>query len=140
MPAVDRPRGHDLNEGKPDRSPKRRTAALAFHHDFIGLPRGSSFRTLPDHETKLDGVAAKMKANARLKAQLGGACDQTGAAEFNERLALRRAQAAKAYLVGKGIDAARFEIQSYGFDWARVRADKGKSEGANRRVQVWLHE
>jgi|GEM_PF-2307058 len=93
----------------------------------------------PDHKIKLDGIAAKMKANVALKAQLGGAADLTGNAEFNKQLSLKRAETARDYLVGKGIDAGRLEVQSYSFDWARVQTEEGKSEGKNRRVQVWLH-
>jgi OOP family OmpA-OmpF porin len=92
----------------------------------------------PDHKTKLDGVVTKMKATATLKVQLGGACDHTGDEKFNQALSLKRAEAARDYLVGKGIAAARIEVQSYSFDWARVEADKGKSEAKNRRVQVLL--
>ena len=92
----------------------------------------------PDHETKLDGIVTKMKANVALKAQLGGAADLTGDAKFNQALSLKRARAARNYLVAKGIDAGRLEVQSYGADWARVEAEPGQSEGKNRRVQIWL--
>jgi outer membrane protein OmpA-like peptidoglycan-associated protein len=93
----------------------------------------------PDHKTKLDSVATKMKGNVALKCQLGGAADLTGDAAFNQALSLKRAQAARDYLVSKGIDAGRIELQSYGADWARAREDPGVSEGKNRRVQIWLH-
>ena len=59
----------------------------------------------PDHMTKLDSIVTKMKANVALKAQLGGAADLTGNAKFNMALSLKRAQAARDYLAGKGIDA-----------------------------------
>jgi len=91
-----------------------------------------------DHKTKLDGVVTKMKANPAIKAQLGGACDHTGDEAFNQALSLKRAEAARDYLVAKGIAAGRRSIESYSFDWARVEASHGKSEGKNRRVQVWL--
>ncbi|MET0686166.1 MAG: OmpA family protein [Solirubrobacteraceae bacterium] len=93
----------------------------------------------PDHKTKLDGVVTTMKAKTTLKAQLGGAADLTGNAAQNQALSLKRAQAARDYLVSKGIEASRLEVQSYGADWARVQAEPGKDEGKNRRVQVWLH-
>jgi hypothetical protein len=92
-----------------------------------------------DHKAKLDGIVTKMKATLALKAQLGGAADLTGDPRFNQALSLKRAQAARDYLVGEGIDAARLELQSYGADWARVEAVPGASEGKNRRVQIWLH-
>ena len=81
----------------------------------------------------------KMKGNVALKAQLGGAADLTGDPKFNQALSLKRAQGARDYLVSKGVDAARLELQSYGADWARVEAAPGVSEGKNRRVQIWLH-
>jgi outer membrane protein OmpA-like peptidoglycan-associated protein len=93
----------------------------------------------PDHKTKLDGIVTKMKANTTLNAQFGGAADLTGDQKFNEELSLKRATNARDYVVGKGIDGGRTEIQSYGSDWARVEAEAGKSEGKNRRVQIWLH-
>ena len=93
----------------------------------------------PDHKAKLDNIVTKLNANAALQAQLGGAADLTGDAKFNEKLSLKRAENARDYLVGKGIDAARLEVQSYGADWARVEAEPGVSEGKNRRVQIWVH-
>lgn len=98
----------------------------------------AKFDLKPDHKTKLDGIVTRMKAKPALKAQLGGAADLTGSKAFNEKLALKRANAAKDYLTSKGIPAGRIEVQSYGFDWARVQAEREKSEGKNRRVQVWL--
>lgn len=92
-----------------------------------------------DHKTKLDVVAAKLKADATLKVELGGAADLTGTAAFNQALSLKRANAAKAYLVAKGVTNT-IDIQSYGFDWARVKTTKGTSEEKNRRVQVWVHK
>jgi outer membrane protein OmpA-like peptidoglycan-associated protein len=93
----------------------------------------------PDHKTKLDGIAKTMTDKPELNAQLGGAADLTGSDEVNKALSLKRAQAAQAYLVAKGIDAGRLEVQSYGADWARVEETPGVSEGQNRRVQIWLH-
>ena len=92
----------------------------------------------PDHKTKLDGIVTRMKANVALKAQeLGGASDLK---ETTRNLSLKRAEAARDYLVGKGIAAARIR--------ARVKAtapvgpeskrQREACEGKNRRVQVWL--
>ncbi len=91
------------------------------------------------HKTQLDNVVTKMTANAVLRAELGGAADLTGSAAVNQALSLKRATAARDYLVSKGIDAARLDLQSYGADWARVETTVGANEGKNRRVQVWVH-
>ncbi|WP_395727390.1 OmpA family protein [Nakamurella sp.] len=91
------------------------------------------------HKTQLDSVVTKLQGNAALRAQLGGAADLTGSAKLNMALSLKRAENARDYLVSKGIDAARLEVQSYGADWARVETSTGASESKNRRVQVWVH-
>jgi hypothetical protein len=91
------------------------------------------------HKTQLDNVVTKLQGNAVLRAQLGGAADLTGSAKVNMALSLKRAEAARDYLVSKGIDAARLEVQSYGADWARVETTAGTNEAKNRRVQVWVH-
>lgn len=77
-----------------------------------------------------------VKGNAALKVQLGGAADLAEADA--QAVSLKRAQAARDYLVGKGVDTGRMELQSYGSDWARVETSKGKDEPKNRRVQVWV--
>lgn len=91
------------------------------------------------HKTQLDSVVTKLQGNAALRAQLGGAADLTGGAKVNMALSLKRAENARDYLVSKGIDAARLEVQSYGADWARVATTTGTNESKNRRVQVWVH-
>ena len=92
------------------------------------------------HKPLLDTVATKMKGDAGYKVQLGGAADLTGGGEYNKKLGLKRAKAAKAYLMKKGVAAARITTVTYGFDWARVETAKGKYEGKNRRVQVLVRK
>ena len=65
---------------------------------------------------------------------LEGHTDNTGRAAHNLALSQRRAEAAKAYLVSKGIDADRLEAKGYGA--TRPIADNATSQGraTNRRV------
>lgn len=91
-----------------------------------------------DHTAKLDTLATRLTGNAALKAQLGGACDLTGDEAFNKQLSRKRAEAARDYLVGKGVPDGQLEVQGYSFDWARVQTEQGKSESKNRRVQIWV--
>jgi outer membrane protein OmpA-like peptidoglycan-associated protein len=88
------------------------------------------------HKLKLDTVVTKMKANAALKAQLGGAADLKEANAAN--VSLKRAEAVRDYLVSKGIATNRITLESYGSDWARVKTAPGADEPKNRRVQVWV--
>ncbi|HEX8107817.1 MAG TPA: OmpA family protein [Kofleriaceae bacterium] len=88
------------------------------------------------HTAILDGIVTKMKAKPALRAELGGAADLKDADPAT--ISQARADAAKNYLVSKGIDAGRIDTQSYGADWARVATTAGAAEPKNRRVQIWV--
>jgi outer membrane protein OmpA-like peptidoglycan-associated protein len=90
----------------------------------------------PVHKTQLDGIATRMKATAGLKAELGGAADLKDADPAG--VAQKRADAARAYLIAKGIGAGRLTTQAYGSDWAKVATTAGAAEPKNRRVQIWV--
>jgi peptidoglycan-associated lipoprotein len=74
------------------------------------------------------------KANGNTKVRIEGNCDERGTAEYNLALGQKRADAAKNYLVGLGIDAKLLDTISYGKErpictehneacWARNRTD-----------------
>jgi outer membrane protein OmpA-like peptidoglycan-associated protein len=88
------------------------------------------------HKAELDTVVTRLKAKPALTVELGGAADLKEPKP--EEVSKKRAEAAKAYLVKKGIDEARISTQSYGADWAKVRTMLGADESKNRRVQVWV--
>lgn len=89
------------------------------------------------HKRELAKVAKKLKADTTLKVQLGGAADLKEANA--QTVSKKRAEAAKAYLVRKGVTNT-IMIESYGSDWARVTTSTGTDEPKNRRVQVWVHK
>jgi peptidoglycan-associated lipoprotein len=62
----------------------------------------------------LDRKAAILGANPNVRLQISGHADERGSDEYNLALGNRRAAAAKRYLEGKGIDASRMEVVSYG--------------------------
>jgi peptidoglycan-associated lipoprotein len=66
-----------------------------------------------DQET-LNRKAAILVANPGVKLRISGHADERGSDEYNLALGNRRAAAAKRYLEGKGVDASRLEVISYG--------------------------
>lgn len=62
-----------------------------------------------------------------------GHCDERGSLEYNQALGMRRAQAAKQYLVSLGLDADRFETVSYGEERPLVQASNESAWAMNRR-------
>jgi peptidoglycan-associated lipoprotein len=82
---------------------------------------------------KLTRKAAIMRANPALRIRVVGHADERGSDEYNLALGMRRAVAAKDFLVAIGIDASRVEVASLGEE---VPLDPTASEAAwaaNRR-------
>lgn len=71
-----------------------------------------AFNSVP--QVELDLLAAQMLKNPRMTIELGGHADQRGAASYNLKLSLKRAEIAKKYLINKGVDASRIKTVGYG--------------------------
>jgi peptidoglycan-associated lipoprotein len=67
-----------------------------------------------DAKAALDSKLALLRANPGMRIRIEGNTDARGSNEYNMALGLRRANAARRYLVAQGIDNARFEVVSYG--------------------------
>src|SRR5262245_60060606 len=112
-------------------------AALAAHTVYFdfdsSVVRGSE-------TSKVDAVAAALKADNAAKLLVEGHCDERGTEEYNRSLGERRALALRENLAMLGIDPMRVKTLSYGEDKA---ADPGHDESAwkqNRRAEfVLLH-
>src|SRR6202008_3876287 len=68
----------------------------------------------PDGKSKLDDLATKVRS-INLEGVIAiGHTDSIGADAYNQRLSVRRAEAVKAYLVSKGIEANRVYTEGKG--------------------------
>ncbi len=84
---------------------------------------------------RLDQLAdALAKTNQHLLIE--GYTDSRGSAAHNQDLSMRRAAAVRDYLVNRGIDSSRFDVQGFGKD--SPVADNSSAEGRamNRRVEI----
>jgi OOP family OmpA-OmpF porin len=90
----------------------------------------------PEGAAALDGLLAKLVGmNTEVMVTVGHT-DSVGSDAYNQRLSLRRAEAVKAYIVSKGVDASR--VYTEGKGESQPIADNSTAEGRakNRRVTV----
>ena len=110
---------------EPSNNPTHQLEPIHFGFDKFDI-RPFAARTLDD-------AAGYLRDNPTAALTLEGYCDPVGTDEYNRGLGLRRANAAKFYLVQAGIDAARLSVVSYGRE-RLVTNDKAQFE-LNRRVE-----
>ncbi len=102
---------------------------------YFGFDR---FDLAPEAVAVLDELAAFLKANAELRLNIEGHCDERGTNEYNLALGERRAKAALDYLVSQGIDAARLAAISYGEERPADTGNTEESWAKNRRDEFIL--
>lgn len=90
----------------------------------------------PEGKKKLDDLAAKFKGMDTEVIIAVGHTDSIGTDAYNQKLSERRANAVKAYLVSKGVDAKRIFTEGKG-EKQPVASNKTKDGRAkNRRVEI----
>ena len=128
------------------RRPRRSPAAAAAPPPPRPAPRtttdeiffdGKSARLTNIAKAVLDGVALRMKNDLNATAVVVGYTDNTGTEQANMDLGMKRAEAAKEYLVTRhGIDPGRISAAAKGR--AEPAYDNATAEGKakNRRAQI----
>ena len=81
----------------------------------------------------LDSKIPVLNANPNVRIRIAGNTDERGSDEYNMALGQRRAAAAKRYLVGRGVDAARIETVSYGEERPVAQGSDESAWSQNRR-------
>ena len=127
------------------REQELREKALREREAAAAAAKGSGFENIyfgfdqyaltPEARATLKKHAEWLQANRGHVMRIEGHCDERGTNEYNLALGQRRADAAKKYLVGLGLDAKRLSTVSYGEERP---LDPGQDEGAwakNRRAQ-----
>jgi len=117
--------------------PASSTEALATMEQKIFFENNKSDLT-DSAETILNDKIAIFGANPAMRIVIVGFASQPGTNTHNMALGLKRAEAAKAYLVLKGIDPVRIEIATRGEGELAVEGRTEVANAANRRGQFRL--
>lgn len=83
---------------------------------------------------KIEAAADYLRRNANVGVIVEGHCDERGSREYNMALGERRALAARAYLIGLGIDGAIIQTKSYGEEQPLAFGHDESAWSANRRA------
>ena len=67
-----------------------------------------------DAQSVLDGIAEILRKNPEISIITASHTDSRATDSYNRNLSLRRGEAARAYLIGRGIDGGRIEVKYYG--------------------------
>lgn len=88
-----------------------------------------------DSYSELNRLVDLLQKVPTLKIELSGHTDNTGSESLNKKLSQERADAVKAYLVGKGIAASRLTAVGYGSDRPVAGNDSADGRQQNRRTE-----
>jgi outer membrane protein OmpA-like peptidoglycan-associated protein len=90
----------------------------------------------PEAASILDNAAAAYQETGQASVMLAGHADKSGSDQYNVGLSQRRADAAKAYLAGKGVPDTAISTEAFGESRPLVDTADGVREPQNRRVEI----
>jgi len=109
-----------------------KTINLSIHFE------NNSAKIKQESQQKLDKYAEFLKTYPNFSSVITGYTDDRGAAEYNKKLSLKRAQAVVDALIERGVDPSQLEAKGMGE--ANPIADNATAEGRakNRRIEATL--
>ena len=118
-------------------TPTSSAASLATMREMIHFKTDSSLLS-DSAKATLDSKIAIFRDNPAMRIVIVGNTDERATDAYNLALGGRRADAAKAYLVSKGIDPIRIEIASHGESQPIATGTSTDAQAQNRRAEFRL--
>jgi OOP family OmpA-OmpF porin len=101
---------------------------------FVGFRSGAADIT-PDSARLLDALSAVAKACEAHRIEISGHTDMEGTASRNIVLSEERANAVRAYLIGRGVAETQLSAVGYGEDRPIVAEQTPDANARNRRIE-----
>ncbi len=116
----------------------KQNKVIEFHNIYFDY---GSANLKEESKEVLDRIVEVMNENPTLEIELSGHTDSQSSADFNMKLSQRRADAAKEYIVSKGINASRIIAKGYGETRLLNHCKDGvkcsdEEHAINRRIEV----
>jgi outer membrane protein OmpA-like peptidoglycan-associated protein len=105
---------------------------------FVLYFRSDTTELTPESRALLPEALAEAARRPAADISVVGHTDRMAPADYNARLALRRARAIRDRLVGLGADPASIEVTSHGESNPLVPTPDGAREPRNRRVEITI--
>lgn len=121
----------DLADDAPDKV--EASSELESESVYFGFDQSNVLSSMQD---KLQPLVNTLKSNPDLKVVLTGHTDNTGPAEYNDILSLRRAEAVRKFLLQQGIDRKMIRVLGAGEKRPIKSNAKPSGRRANRRVSI----
>ena len=112
----------------PPMAPEEAMYLVFFNWDSYTLSAGA--------KNVLNAIAEEVAKNTPSQINVSGHADTSGDAQYNKRLAFKRANEVRDELIERGVDADLLAVESYGEDSLLVKTSDNVREPANRRVNI----
>lgn len=117
----------------------RKASAPTEQESLAGFAPGTA--KLPANAVpKIDELAVALKNNPEQLVMIEGHTDNVGSPDYNDALAMKRAEAVRKALVSRGIEPSRIALRSHGEQKPLNTNDTGLGRWENRSAQVIVGE
>lgn len=96
----------------------------------------NQYQLTTENIEELDFIIKEMLMDKSIRIKITGHTDSKGSKRYNQQLSLKRAQSVRSYLVKKGLDEKRMEVQGKGQSEPLVLEEDEASRKINRRVVI----